>query len=45
MKRKDWRGQIEVEYHPKADHAFRYRAQRDVMMNRVTSWILSACER
>jgi dienelactone hydrolase len=41
MKRKDWRGRIAVEYYPKADHAFRFRTERDVMMNRVTSWIFA----
>jgi dienelactone hydrolase len=45
MKRKDWRGQIAVEYYPKADHAFRFRIEREVMMNRVTSWILALCRR
>ena len=41
LERKDWSGRIAVEYYPKADHTFRYRTERDVMMNRVTSFILA----
>jgi hypothetical protein len=41
LRRKDWRGRIAVEYYSKADHTFRYAVDRDVMLDRVSSWLLA----
>jgi hypothetical protein len=39
LRRKHWGGQVAVEYYSRADHTFRYRVDRDVMMSRVSSWL------
>ncbi len=41
LKRKDWRGRVTVEHFPKADHIYSYRADREMMLERVARWILS----
>jgi hypothetical protein len=42
LQRKDWDGRIAVEHYPKADHTYTFRAERDVMLERVERWIASA---
>jgi hypothetical protein len=39
--RKDWRGRISVEYYTKADHTFTFRPEREVMLDRVVSWVVA----
>jgi hypothetical protein len=41
LKRKEWHGRITVEYHSKANHTYSFRAEREVMLERVGNWILS----
>jgi hypothetical protein len=40
-----WADRIEVEYYPKANHTYTYLAEREVMLERTTRFILSVDER
>jgi hypothetical protein len=41
LRRKDWGGQVAVEYYPRADHVFRFQVDRETMMAHVTRWVLA----
>ncbi|HEY6459097.1 MAG TPA: hypothetical protein VIY73_03070 [Polyangiaceae bacterium] len=41
LRRKEWGGQVAVEYYSRADHTFRYRADRTIMMDRLSGWLLA----
>jgi hypothetical protein len=41
LERKDWSGRITVEFYPKANHTYTFRAEREVMLARVTQWLRS----
>jgi len=41
LERKDWKGHISLEYYPKANHTYSFRADREILMAAVVDWILS----
>ena len=41
LDRKDWKGQISLEYYPKANHTYTFLEDREIMLAAVLEWILS----
>ena len=41
VQREQWASRVEVEYYPRANHTYTFQAEREVMLERATRWIVS----
>jgi len=41
LEREDWKGQIALEYHPRANHTYSFRGDRELLLAQVVDWVLS----
>jgi len=39
LRRKDWGGRIAVEFYRNANHTYSYRADREILLHRMTRWV------